>query len=197
MTRRPDRLYHLAEAENLASILVHGLMSTQRLLELCQVNRKQAKTILRTHRPNEIRLRKGVIIRDQKPMPPQALAGALDDGLSTADWYSLLNGFVFLWPNRDRLERQLRACRGRAQVLLTFDAAELFDHFGVHAFVSPINSGNARRKPAPRSIKTFVPYEKWVRDGWSERPRTHPPAEVVFSCSLPVQAPYLLGISEI
>jgi hypothetical protein len=34
MRRRIDRLYHLAEAENLASILKHGLMSTERLVRL-------------------------------------------------------------------------------------------------------------------------------------------------------------------
>jgi hypothetical protein len=37
---------------------------------------------------------------------------------------------------------QRRAC-DRAQVILTFDAVALFDHFGGQAFLSPINSGNA------------------------------------------------------
>jgi hypothetical protein len=31
----------------------------------------------------------GVTIRDQRPMPPSALAQVLDDGLEPSDWYAL------------------------------------------------------------------------------------------------------------
>jgi hypothetical protein len=48
------------------------------------------------------------------------------------------------------MDRQRRACGSRPQVVLTFDSAALLDHFQVEAFVSPINSGNARRKSARR-----------------------------------------------
>ena len=91
-------------------------------------------------------------------MPPAALARALDDSLEPADWYALLNGFVFLWPDRERIERQRRACGDHPQVLLTFDGATLLGRFGAEAYVSPINSGNARRKPARRGRYTLVPY---------------------------------------
>jgi hypothetical protein len=37
MRRGVGKLYHLAEASNLASILQHGLMSTERLLDLACV----------------------------------------------------------------------------------------------------------------------------------------------------------------
>jgi hypothetical protein len=75
---------------------------------------------------------------------------ALDDGLEPSDWYALLNSFVFLWPDPERLKRQRRACGDRPQVVLTFDADALLDRFADEAFVSPINSGNARRKAARR-----------------------------------------------
>jgi hypothetical protein len=80
------------------------------------------------------------------------------DAFEPADWYALLNGHVFLWPDRERMDRQRQACGGRPQALLTFDGAALLDRFGAEAFMSPINSGNARRKPAPRGQDTLVPY---------------------------------------
>jgi hypothetical protein len=140
-----ERLYHLAEADNLPSILQHGLMSTERLLSLVGVPEAERATLLRRHRPDSFRLSESVLIRDQRPMPPAALARSLMDGFEPADWYALLNGHVFLWPDRKRMDRQRGACGGRSQALLTFDGAALLDRFGAEAFMSLINSGNARR----------------------------------------------------
>jgi hypothetical protein len=192
-----ERLYHLAEADNLPSILLHGLMSTERLLSLVGMPETERATLLRRHRSVAFRLSESVLIRDQGPMPPDALARALTDGLEPADWYALLNAHVFLWPDRERMERQRQACNGRPQALFTFDGVALLDRFGAEAFMSPINSGNARRKPAPRGRDTLVPYANWLRTGWPTGQRTRPPAEVLFSCPIPVEAPYLIDIAKI
>jgi hypothetical protein len=193
--RQLDRLYHLAEADNLTSIQKHGLMSTERLLDLVRVAEPGRGVLLRRHRPECVRLSETVLIRDQRPMPPAALAQALQDGLEPADWYALLNSHVFLWPDRDRMERQRKACGDRPQVLLTYDGAALLDRFGSAAFISPINSGNARRKPASRGPDTLVPYHAWLQNGWPAGPRGRQPAEVLFRCPLPVRAPYLIDIT--
>ena len=193
--RKLDRLYHLADADNVPSILEHGLLSTERLLGLTGMAETERAAILRRQRRDSLRLADGVTIRDQRPMPPSALARVLDDGLEPGDWYALLNSYVFLWPDRERMDRQRRAC-DRAQVILSFDAVALFDHFGAQAFLSPINSGNARRKPARRGRDTLVPYTTWLQDGWPTRRRSHSPAEVLFGCVLPAQAPYLIDIAE-
>jgi hypothetical protein len=197
MIRRLERLYHLAEAENLASILEHGLMSTERLLGVLGISAPKRAALLRSYRPDGVRLSEGILIRDQRPMPPAALAVALEDGLEPADWYALLNGHVFFWPNRERMDRQRQACGDRPQVVLTFDGAALLDRFGSEAFLSPINSGNARRKPAPRGRATLVPYGIWLRDGWPTGQPARPPAEVLFRCPIPVQAPYLIDITSV
>ena len=196
MTRRIDRLYHLAEADNLTSILEHGLMSTQRLVEMTRFSEPARAALLRGHRSENVRLSESVLIRDQRPMAPAALAGALDDGLEPADWYALLNGFVFLWPDRDRMERQRLACAGRPQWVLTFDGSALLERFGEEAFVSPINSGNARRKPARRGQSTLVRYGEWQRTGWPIGQRARPPAECLFRCTIPTRQPYLLEIAK-
>ena len=192
--RTLDRLYHLAEESNVPSILRHGLLSTERLLQLAGMAEADRTAFLRQQRPKGIQLADGVTIRDQSPMPPSALAPALDDGMRPGDWYALLNSFVFLWPDRDRMERQRRACGDRPQVILTFDATALLAQFGTESFLSPINSGNARRRPARRGDSTLVPYATWRVAGWPARPRSHPPAEVLFRCRIPVEAPYLLDI---
>jgi len=113
MIRRLERLYHLAEAENLASILEHGLMSTEGLLAMLGISEPRRAALLCNHRPDSVRLSESVLIRDQRPMPPTALAPALEDGLEPADWYALLNGHVFLWPDRERMDRQRQACGDR------------------------------------------------------------------------------------
>ena len=115
MRRGIRKLYHLSEANNLASILQHGLMSTECLLDLACVAKLERDVLLRVHRPDNIRLSHSVVIRDQRPMPPAALVRALDDGLEPFDWYALLNSFVFLWSDPERMERQRRACGDRPQ----------------------------------------------------------------------------------
>lgn len=197
MKHRIKSLYHLAEADNLASILENGLMSTERLLDLVQIGEPERGALLRRHRPENVRLSEGILIRDQRPMPPAALMPALEDGLVPSDWYAILNGFVFFWPDRERMGRQRRAYAERPQVILTFDGAALLDHFATEIFVSPINSGNARRKASRRGRDTLVPYIKWLREGWSAGQRTRPPAEFLFQCTLPAKQPYLIDITEI
>jgi len=196
MSAQPARLYHLAEKSNLPSILAHGLMSTENLLQLSNVPEPERLTLLRTQRLACLRLPNGVLIRDQRPMPPSALARALEPGLKPADWYALLNGFVFFWPSRERLDRLLAAYADRAQVVLAFDYASLLRDFGDRAFLSPINSGNARRKAAKRGRGTLVAYDDWIRHGWPGR-RQRKPAEILFASTIPAVAPYLLEIEHV
>lgn len=158
MSSSITKIFHLAEASNLPFILEYGLLSTRRLLDLTLVPKGQQTERLCSHRQSNERLWASVLIRDQKPMPPSALERALDDGLTPADWYALLNEFVFFWLDPSRLERQRRACGERPQVLVTFDAVSVLEQFGAAAFVSPINSRNARRRPALRGRRTLMPY---------------------------------------
>ena len=193
----PRYFYHLAEPANLASIRRHGLLSTERLLDLVKVPENEREAILFQHRPESVVLANGVIIRDQKPMPPKLLARALPKDVSPSEWYRFLNRFVFLWSNRERAERHLRAFGARPQILLAFDASQLLEQLGDRIFLSPINSGNARRRPAPRSTQIFVPHREWIKSGWrategESRPRSSPPAEILVEGNL-ILEPFLLG----
>lgn len=131
--------------------------------------------------------------RDQKPMPPQALARCVI-GMQPADWYRLINSKVFFWLDPDRLNRQRQACEPRPQIMLLIDTTRLLDRYGEKASVSPINSGNARRKPASRGRSTFVSYASWSESGWESesaglgtrtRPRSHQPVELTIDGAVP------------
>ena len=194
----PSYFYHWAEPSNLASIRRHGLLSTERLAELSNLPGIKRKQILSQHRPNQLVLPDGVIIRDQTPMPPDLLAKALPKGLSRSDWYRFLNRFVFLWADRERAARHRRAFSGRPQALLVFDAASLLAERKDQVLLSPINSGNARRRPAPCSLRLFVPYQEWMAQGWpviagKRRSRSVPPAEILLEEQMPLE-PYLVEI---
>jgi hypothetical protein len=194
----PSYFYHWAEPSNLASIRRHGLLSTERLLAVSNIPAIEREKILSQHRPNQLVLSNGIIIRDQTPMPPDLLAKALPKGISASDWYRFLNRFVFLWPDRERAERHRRAFNGRPQLLLVFDAGLLLAECKDQIWLSPINSGNARRRPAPRSWRLFVPYQEWVAQGWpiiaeKRRSQSVPPAEILLEGQLPLE-PYLVEI---
>ena len=193
----PRHFYHLAEPANLPSICRYGLLSTDRLLDVASVPENEREAILFQHRPESVVLPNGVIIHDQRPMPPRLIERALPKEVPPSAWYRFLNRFVFLWPNRARVQRHLRAMGGRPQVLLAFDAAQLLDRLGDKIYLSPINSGNARRRPAPRSTLIFVPYREWVQTGWralndKSRARRCAPAEISLEGNLPL-APYLVS----
>jgi hypothetical protein len=90
----PRHVLHLAEVANLPSIERHGLLSTSRLLDLAGVRGDERARLERAHRPDRATLPNGVVIRDQRPMPPAALARCLI-GITPAEWYALLNSKVF------------------------------------------------------------------------------------------------------
>jgi hypothetical protein len=195
---RPSYFYHWAEPSNLASIRRHGLLSTERLVALSNLPSITRKKILSQHRPSQLVLPDGIIIRDQTPMPPDLLAKALPKRISPPDWYRFLNRFVFLWADRERSERHRRAFNGRPQALLVFDAVLLLAERKDQVLLSPINSGNARRRPAPRSLRLFVPYQEWMAQGWpviagKRRSRSVPPAEILLEGQMPLE-PYLVEI---
>jgi len=190
----PARAYHLTLATNWPSVERNGLLSTRALLDLVGVGGEERERIERRHRPAPIRLASGVTINDQRPMPPTALERCLAPGTPPEEWYALLNRRVFFWFDVGRLNRQRAAGQEAAHVVLTVDAARLLDRYGGRAALTPINTGAAIRRPAPRGPRSFVPYDEWLRSGWltetvalgtRPRPRSHPPAELAIADAVP------------
>lgn len=183
-----SHIYHLIDERNLKSIQTHGLLSAAQLLE-----RSGLSEWINRHRSMEMQLTNGVVIRDQRPMPPNALAPCLMNGITPSDWYALLNRRIFFWIDINRLNRQRLACTS-PQYIMTIDVKKLLVHYGQRTTVTPINTGNARRVPARRSLESFVPYDIWVDSGWKSesealgtKPRSlsHKPVELTITDAVP------------
>jgi hypothetical protein len=182
----PARIYHLAEAANWPSILRGNLLSTKALLDMADLHGDERERIECCQRLEHVELANGVQLRDQKPMPMNALMRCLV-GMTPSEWYALINSKVFFWLNVDRLNRQRGACEPRPQIVLEIDTDRLLAQHARRIALSPINTGNARRSPAKRGQCTFVPYIVWLESGWSSeteglgthsRERSHQPVEL-------------------
>jgi hypothetical protein len=201
----PDRVYHLAEAANWLSIQRNGLLSASNLFDLAAVRGADRKQLELRQRLQHIELPNGVQIRDQRPMPLAGLEACLV-GMTSREWYSLINARVFFWVDPGRLNRQRAACEPRPQVVLTVDTAALVARYSMQLEVTPINTGNARRRPARRGAATFVPYAAWIKSGWAseaaalgipERSRSMSPAELTVVGSVPDVMQFVVGLSEL
>ena len=197
----PPYVYHLAEAGNWPLIQRDGLRCTASLLRQAKVRGSALNRHGREQRPANVLLPSGVTIRHQRPMPPAALERCLVD-MTPNEWYALLNSRVFFWPDVARMNRQRLACAADPQVLMVIDTTALLARYGHRAYVSPINTGNARRRPAKRGQATFVPYDRWISDRWtsecaalgiSPRSANHPPAELTIAGDVPDVMEFVVG----
>lgn len=177
----------MTESGNWSSIQRHGLLSTSRLLDLAGVFGTERNKIERHQRLHALHLSDAVMIRDQVPIPPNALSKCLANGMTVEDWYAELNGRVFFWLDAERLNRQRRACGSSPQVVVVIDAERLLSCYHGKIALTPFNTGNALRKPACRGRETFVPYDEWKESGWAweaeglkmpQRPLSHRPVEL-------------------
>jgi hypothetical protein len=198
-------VYHLAEADNWPSIQWDGLFSTRALLERTGIDGSIRTAVEREHRPKRTILSTGLVIRDQKPMPPPALQRCLV-GLTATQWYELLNSKVFFWFDIERLNRQRRACGSFPQVVLKVATDRLLDRYAAQTSLTPINTGNARRKPALRGTATFVPYNIWVDTSWLSEaqalgtrphPGSHPPVELAVTDSVPDVMDFVVSVRNL
>jgi hypothetical protein len=190
--RLNPHIYHLAQANNWTSIQKHGLMSTIAMLELAKLEQSHGKTIATRLRPECITLPTGQEIRDQRPMNEKALRDCLRN-IDLEDWIVLLNSKVFFWCNKRGLQAMRAAYLQQEQIALTIDTENLLLRHSESVQLTPINTGNTRRAPAPRGRETFVPYFTWLQTGWQTESvlRTKPrkldpePVELVVHRAVP------------
>jgi hypothetical protein len=198
-------VYHLAAAENWPSIQQHGLLSTSALLDLIRMEGTSRTAVEQGYRRDRVVLPTGLVIRDQRPMPPPALERCLV-GVTVSQWYELLNRKVFFWFDPERLNRQRAACRNIPQVVMKIASEHVLHRYAAQTALTPINTGNARRRPAQRGAATFVPYSVWAESGWMSeakalgtRPRAHghPPVELTVTHSVPDVMDFVVSIHHL
>lgn len=179
--RRYPTVWHLTELGSAPSIREHGLLSTSALLDLHGVTGPDRIAADSTRRVRAVDLTSAAgcaVLRDQLPMTDRTLAAVLV-GMTPTDWYRLLNGKVFFWVSRTRLDRHraARTNRDRAHDVLTVDTRELLARHGDRVTLSPLNSGAAfPLSRLPRGRDTFRPLTTFP---WEQRRRTAPREPVV------------------
>lgn len=163
LVQRTPLLFHMSADGAWPGIERHGLLSASALLDLYGVT-GEARDMLKSRRrcASAILRREGMppaTLRDQIPLSDGGLMRCLAPGTTPNDWYRLLNGMVFFWPSRKRLETLLwaRSYRDAAHTVLTVDTASLVAAHGDRVRISPINSGFSARNPAPRGPDLFLP----------------------------------------
>nr|WP_137831577.1 hypothetical protein [Methylobacterium sp. L1A1] len=167
-------LFHMAEAGAWPTIRRHGLLSPVAALDLFAIDGAAREAALR-RRPESIVLERAdlgrIVLRDQKPLNDKALTRCLRDGLVPADWHARLNGRVFFWLSRKRVQTLLagRAYRDHAHEVLEIEAAPFVAAYADRIELSPINSGATGQFPAPRGADTFLPLDAYPYAQWRRK----------------------------
>ena len=166
-------LYHMAESGSWPSIQRHGLLSTTALLDMYEVNANDRFTIESQQRRESVTIHHPVygsaVIRDQKPLREGTLQ-KLIDGMSTREYYELLNRMTFFWARRVRLERLLnaRAYRNKTHTVLIVDTRSLINTHQNRIWLTHINSGASIYGVGRRGVGTFkriieYPFEEMIK----------------------------------
>ena len=195
------RLYHMAQADGWESIKRHGLLSTSALLDLFDVSGEQRSEIeaQRRSRSHEINHEEHgrAVIRDQKPIIESKLLSALRD-CTLEEWYRLLNGRVFFWLARERLNTLLSAkeYRDKPHLVLTLDTLALAADYAKSITLSPMNSGNTLPFAHPRGIATFSRMEDYPFQDRIRRGANYTVVELAVDRGVPDVVKYLIRVDS-
>lgn len=155
------RLYHMAEEGAWPSIKQRGLMSASAVLDHFDVRGRGRAPYETAQREEKMTVLFGqpgqIVLRDQKPMPPDRLRKALTDGTTPAQWYKLINEKVFFWAEEKRLLKLLgaRAYRHLEHDVLILESAPFIRAYAEKIWLCHMNSGNTWPMPHPRGIDVF------------------------------------------
>jgi hypothetical protein len=201
LIERYPTLYHMAEGGTWPSIKANGLLSATAVLDRFGIHGGQRLAIEQGHRPEKMLIGPagaGIVLRDQKPMYPDRLEGALNDGTTPAQWYKFLNGRVFMWAQEARLFGLLGARQYRMleHDVLTIDSKALLSAHGEKVWLCRMNSGNTFPVPHSRGMGDFMRISDYPA-----KERTGAPAkevvEVVVDYSIPDIAVYVTEVRRI
>ena len=166
LIRNFPKLFHMAEDSSWPNIQKHGLLSTSALLALYRYSGTNRERVESDWRPKKTTIScdglEDVVIRDQIPMPPDALGRCLV-GMTPNEWYKSINGKIFFWTTWKSLEIFIAAkeYKNSPHTVITVDTRRLLESYAGMVTLSSINSGstyydpNKFSGPKPRGRETF------------------------------------------
>jgi len=192
------KLYHMAERDTWPSIKVNGLLSTSAALDRMGIQGAQRRLLEREHRPEKVPIGpvgQQIVLRDQKPMPPDRIADALIDGTTPQQWYKFLNGRVFMWAEERRLHGLLKArpYRKLEHDVLTIDTASLMAAYAPSVWLCRLNSGNTWPMPHPRGMADFLRIGAYPMKARVDKPQKAV-VEVVVDDAIPDIANFVIEV---
>jgi hypothetical protein len=146
------KIFHMAENDSWPNIKKNGLLSSSSLLTLYGYKDEQRNQLESCWRKDKTIITcKGlpnVILRDQKPMPPNELDKCLTD-MSVSEWYKYLNSMVFFWTRWKNVEWLLsaREYRNKPHIIITINTNWIVDSYYDKIRLSSINSGSTIYDP--------------------------------------------------
>ena len=166
LVSRHPILFHMAEDGSWPSIIERGLLSTSALLSLYKYTGKERNRIESEWRSEKITLScKGledIVIRDQRPMPPERLKPCLPKDMSVNEWYKCINEKVFFWVTWQNLKWFLAASAYIRQphLVISINTERFLHQYQDKVTLTDINTGSTYPKrgqdtPEPRSRETF------------------------------------------
>lgn len=159
---RHPRVFHTMSATAWPSVQRHGLLSTQQLIDVFDLDAAERDRLLRAPRKRSTVLRAPglppAVIRDQKPM--KFVAEKIDPNSSLTEYLEAINSRVFFWASAERLDRlrQAKEYRTEDQVVLHVDTRALVERHGPRIELCRLNSGAVTQKNHPmRGHRSWLP----------------------------------------
>jgi hypothetical protein len=171
---RHPRVFHTMSASAWPSVQRHGLLSTQRLIDLFGLDAAERDRLLGAPRRKSTELHAPglppAVIRDQKPM--KFIAEKIDPGSSLTEYLAAINSRVFFWASAERLDRlrQAKEYRTEDQVVLHVDTRALVERHGPRVELCRLNSGAVTQKNHPlRGHRSWLPIADYPYDEYRRR----------------------------
>lgn len=167
-------LYHMAMKDSWPLIKRYGLLPTDGLLDLFDVQGEVRAQLTNHRRPASVTISHpehgDATVRDQIPMHENDLLRCLQGGLTPKSWYKLLNERVFFWLTEERLSRLLcaGAYRSMDHLILTVSTSAIVECYRDTIELAPMNTGCTKPMAHPRGADTFLsiadyPYATWKK----------------------------------
>jgi hypothetical protein len=171
---RHPLVFHTMSASAWPSVQQHGLLSTQRLIELFGLDAAERDQLLNAPRKQSTILHAPglppAVIRDQKPM--KFIAEKIDPGSSLTEYLTAINSRVFFWASPERLDRLRHAKEYRTedQVVLHVNTHALVERHGSRIELCRLNSGAITQKNHPvRGHRSWLPIADYPYDDYRRR----------------------------